>query len=56
MEIINAAFHGFTRLRTGLNRVISIPVTHPTLKPLIHVTIPTLYLWVDIGSYGVIAE
>ena len=50
--MINAAFHGFKRLKTGLYRVISIPVTHPTLDALIHVTIPTLGLRVDIGSYG----
>ena len=46
----NAAFHGFTRLKTGFHRSIPIPVTHPTLDALIHVTIPTLYLRVDMDS------
>jgi hypothetical protein len=46
------AFHGFKRLKIGLHRVILIPVTHPTLGSIIHVTIPTLGLRVNIGLYG----
>ncbi len=50
--MINAAFHDFKRLKTGFHHVIPIPVTHPTLGALIHVTIPSLGFRADIGSLG----
>jgi hypothetical protein len=49
--MINAALHGFKRLKTGHYRDILIPVTHPTLDFSYLVTIPTLGLRVDMGSH-----
>ncbi len=49
--MINVAFHGFKRLKTGRYHLIPVPVTHPTLDSLIHVTIPILGFRVDIGSH-----